>query len=144
MRFLFVDKNMTDDIGKLRNDVDSLTVTVDALIAHGVSCEEMHKQNQEHRKRADDATNQNTQATLKLAKSQTDNSIMMDKLATSIDRLTEQADRNQPTIDTTAGWFITFANNKILFTILAAIVSGAISAIITAAILVYKSLPILS
>jgi len=143
MRFLFIDKAMTDDIGKLRNDVDSLTVTVDALIAHGVSCEEMHKQNQEHNKRADDATNQNTQATLKLAKSQTDNSIMMDKLATSIDRLTEQADRNQPTIDTTAGWFLTFSNSKILITVFAAIVAGAISAIIAASVLVYKFIPIL-
>lgn len=143
MGFLLIDKAMTEDIGKLRNDVDSLTVTVDALIAHGVSCEEMHKQNQEHSKRADDATNQNTQATLKLAKSQTDNSIMMDKLATSIDRLTEQADRNQPTIDTTAGWFLTFSNSKILITVFAAIVAGAISAIIAASVLVYKFIPIL-
>lgn len=143
MGFLLIDKAMTEDIGKLRNDVDSLTVTVEALIAHGASCEEMHKQNQEHRKRADDATNQNTQATLKLAKSQTDNSIMMEKLASSIDRLTEQADRNQPTIDTTAGWFLTFSNSKILITVFAAIVAGAISAIIAASVLVYKFIPIL-
>lgn len=143
MKFLWIDRTMTEDLGRLRSDVDTLTVTVDALKAHGESCEEAHRQNQEHRKRADDATNQNTQATLKLAKSQTDNSIMMEKLASSIDRLTEQADRNQPTIDTTAGWFLTFSNSKILITVFAAIVAGAISAIIAASVLVYKFIPIL-
>lgn len=143
--FLFGHEHkMKDDIEALRSDVDSLTVSVESLKAHGLSCEEMHRQNQEHKKRADDAINQNTEATLKQAKSLSDNSIVMEKLSTSIDRLTEQADKNQPTIDTTAGWFLTLSNSKVIFTVLAATIAGAISAIIAASVLVYKFLPTLS
>lgn len=114
---------------------EAIEISVQSLINHGIECEKLHVQNQEHRKRADDAINQNTQATLMQAKALADNSVVMDKLANSINRLTEQGEADRPEIEAVRDWRITWKTNKILFPVLIAVFTG----LTTAVILFYNS-----
>ncbi len=129
---------------RMEKELKNLRSDVDLLMSHRAECEFLHDQHKEHSKRSGDAINNNTEATLMLAKSMTDNAVMMSKLSDSVDKLTEQAAGNQPEIDAVKDWRTTWKNNKVMIPLLLSLTGAIITGIITSAALVYHYLSGLS
>ena len=104
---------MNSKMGDLKKDVD-------ALKEHRMLCDLQHKQNEEHKRRSDDAMNNLTKSNLTLAQSIIDTNITLTKLIAKVDK-------GDTAINIVANAATAWKVNKIIFLTVVALASGAVA-----------------